>query len=335
MEQAFQMIDVGGKAPSRRVAVAQGSIHVGPTAFPLIKSRALPKGDALMLAEVAGIQGAKAAATALPLCHPLPLDQVALRHALDEASHSVTLFCLVSAFARTGVEMEAMAGVQAGLLTIYDLAKMVEPTLTLGDSYLLAKLGGKNGVYLSPRGVPAWVRELLRLDRPPPLAGVTAAVVTLSDRAAEGLYEDRSGPVLRALLEEAGAQVVLSRVIPDERALLRQTLADLAAGPAAPQLVLTTGGTGIAPRDVTPEAIADLSPRMVPGLGEFLRHSGAAFTPHSWSSRSVAAVLERTLLVALPGNPKAVREGLESLLPLLPHLLDTIAGKKHDSVRPR
>lgn len=333
MVSSIQMIDVGGKAATRRIAVARGAIHVGPRAFAMIESRALPKGDALLLAEIAGIQGAKNAAASILLCHPLPLDHVSLRHELDKEASAIIVFCKVSAFARTGVEMEAMAGVQAALLTIYDLTKMVETDLTLGDSFLLAKLGGKSGLYLSPRGVPDWLRQELGLDAPPPLRGVSAAVVTLSDRAAEGVYEDRSGPVLRRLLEEAGADVKAATIIPDEREIIAQTL-DRIARDLSPQLIVTTGGTGVAPRDVTPEAIADLAPRLVPGLGEFLRQDGSRFTRHSWSSRSLAAVLGSTLIVALPGNPKAVREGFEALLPLLPHLLDTIAGKKHDSLRP-
>lgn len=329
MNSSFQMVDVGGKAVTRRMAVAQGSIHVGARAFALIRDHALPKGDALLLAEVAGIQGAKNASVAIPLCHPLPLDLVVLRHELDEAASRVTVFCKVSTSARTGVEMEAMAGVQAALLTIYDLAKMIDPDLTLENSFLLAKTGGKSGLYLSPKGIPGWLRQELRLDAPPPLAGIAAAVVTLSDRVVDGVYEDRSGPLLCRKLEAAGAVIAGAVVIPDDRALIGQTLLRLAADPA-PQLIVTTGGTGVAPRDVTPEAIADITSRMVPGLGELLRQSGAQFTPHSWSSRSVAAIVGGSLVVALPGSPKAVAEGVDALLPLLPHLLTTVAGGKHD-----
>lgn len=329
MATAFHMIDVGNKVPSRRVAVAQGTITVGAIAYALIKDRKLPKGDALMLAEIAGIQGAKRTSDLIPLCHPLPLDQVQLTTQLNDPSHSISVYCLVSTHAKTGVEMEAMMGVQTALLTIYDLSKMIEPALTLSDIHLLVKTGGKHGVWCCPQGVPLWIMQDLRLDTPPPLAGFTAATITLSDRAAAGEYEDRSGVLLKTILHTAGAQIIATTVIPDDQALIAQTLTDICAQ-KQPQLIITTGGTGIAARDVTPEAIQQLTIRMIPGIGELLRQNGAQFTPNSWSSRSLAAVINSTLVIALPGNPKAVTESMDCLLPLLPHLLRTIAGAKHD-----
>ena len=331
-DPAFRMIDVGDKAPTRRIAVAAGTISVGAEAFPLIKARRLPKGDALVLAEIAGIQGAKRASDMIPLCHPLPLDRVRVTHELDEIGNRITVYCLVSAFAKTGVEMEAMAGVASALLTIYDLTKMVEPALSISDTRLLVKTGGKHGVWICPQGAPDWLREELNLDAPPPLAGCRAAVVTLSDRAATGVYEDKSGAILVRTLADAGAEVVETVVVPDDEATIVATLRSLAAE-ARPHLIVTTGGTGIAPRDVTPEALRRISTREIPGIGELLRQDGAKFTPHSWSSRSVAATVDETLVIALPGSPKAVAEGLACLIPLIPHLLDTIAGKKHDAPR--
>jgi cyclic pyranopterin monophosphate synthase len=326
---SFRMIDVGEKAPTHRLAVAEGTIRVGAAAFPMIAERRLPKGDALMLAEVAGIQGAKRASDMIPLCHPLPLDRVRVTHVLDAARHSITVHCLVSAFAKTGVEMEAMAGVSSALLTIYDLTKMIEPALTISDARLLVKTGGKSGVWICPEGAPAWLREELHLDAPPPLAGCRAAVVTLSDRAAAGVYADKSGLILAEALTGAGAEVISTQVIPDDEAMIAAALVALAAE-KAPDLILTTGGTGIAPRDVTPEAIRRVATREIPGIGELLRKNGADFTRNSWSSRSLAATIGQTLVVALPGSTKAVTQGIACLLPLIPHLLDTIAGKKHD-----
>ena len=326
---SFCMIDVSEKAPTHRLAVAEGTISVGARAFPMIKERRLPKGDALMLAEVAGIQGAKRASDMIPLCHPLPLDRVSVTHILDEVQNRITVRCLVSAFAKTGVEMEALAGVSSALLTIYDLTKMVEPALTISDTRLLVKTGGKSGVWICPEGVPDGLREELKLDAPPPLAGCRAAVVTLSDRAAAGVYADKSGQILAEALTGAGAQVLEARVIPDDEAMISATLTALVTE-KAPDLILTTGGTGIAPRDITPEAIRRIAIREIPGIGELLRQSGAVFTPNSWSSRSLAAVVGTTLVIALPGSAKAVTQGIACLLPLISHLLDTVAGKKHD-----
>ena len=326
MDASFHMIDVGAKPITHRMAIAQGEIHVGAPAFALIHDRQLPKGDVLILAEIAGITGAKKAYELIPLCHPRGLDQVRILTELDEKRHTVLVTCIASTHARTGIEMEALAGVSAALLTIWDLTKMVEPNLTMGQIRLLAKKGGKSGLWLHPGGLPD---HLLALVAPVPqsiLTDRTAAVVTLSDRAHQGVYADASGVLLRGTLETYGAEVVDYTIIPDDVAAIQDHILSLVAD-KSPDLSLCTGGTGVAPRDVTPEALTPLFDRTIPGVGELLRHDGAQYTPLSWSSRSTAGIIGQTLIVTLPGNPKAVREGLNALLPeLLPHLIRTIQG---------
>ena len=321
MTRHFQMIDVGGKPATRRVAIAGGEIHVGPAAFALIRDRALPKGDALMMAEIAGITGAKQVSSLLPLCHPLPLEQVAVETALDEARACVTVLCRASVTGRTGVEMEALAGVNAALLTLWDLTKMVEPNLRLDNIRLLVKTGGKAGVWLNPDGVPDALAAEFAAKPAPVLAGRRAAVITLSDRAVAGTYPDLSGPKLAAILADAGAEIVETRLIGDDRTALAAAIADIVAT-HAPDLLLTTGGTGVAPRDVTPDAIRPLLDREIPGIGELLRLDGTKYTPLSWASRAIGGTIGRTLVATLPGNPAAIVEGMDALLPtLLPHLL--------------
>ena len=120
-----------------------------------MRDRALPKGDAIALAEVAGIMAAKSAHQMIPLCHPLGLDHVAVEFELNAEDDSATVICTASTTARTGVEMEALAGVSGALLAMYDLAKNVEPALAIRDIRLLRKEGGKSGVWRHPQGVPA------------------------------------------------------------------------------------------------------------------------------------------------------------------------------------
>ena len=323
------MIDVGGKAPTHRVAIAEGRILVGEQAFALIEQRSLPKGDALVLAEIAGIQGAKMASQLMPLCHPMGLDQVQILTALEPEAHAVRVSCIASTHAKTGVEMEALAGANAALLTIWDLTKMVEPNLTIDGVRLLAKSGGKSGLWLNPAGVPEWVREHVAPAPKQTLAGIAVAVITLSDRAAAGVYEDKATPVAKALLESLGARVTDTCVIPDEPDTLKQTIEALRAQGQV-RLIITSGGTGIAPRDRTPETIAAMADRVIPGIGEQLRLYGAQFTPFSWSSRSIGATIGNLLIITLPGNPKAVREGIECLHRQIPHLINTIDNIKHD-----
>jgi cyclic pyranopterin monophosphate synthase len=148
--QRFHMIDVGEKAPTRRRALARGRIQMARESFEAIARGTNPKGDVLAQAEVAGILACKRTADVIPLCHPLPLEQVLVRFELDHATHSIVAFCEAAATARTGVEMEALSGVTGALLAIYDLAKAVDPALTITDVHLSVKEGGKSGRWVHP-----------------------------------------------------------------------------------------------------------------------------------------------------------------------------------------
>jgi molybdenum cofactor biosynthesis protein MoaC len=324
-EPHFRMIDVGQKRVTRRRAIAAGSITVGPVAFKKIVEKTLPKGDVLALAEIAGILGAKKAAELIPMCHPLPIDQVSI-HCIPEAPDTVTVYGQVTAHAKTGVEMEAVMAVQAALATIWDLVKGTEPALTIGNVKLLVKEGGKSGLWLNPEGIPDWLA--VQLPDQKPLKGLSAAIVIMSDRAAEGVYEDKSGPVLKGFLAQYGAKLADCTVLPDEAEKLINHLKKIIPK-FSPDFVVISGGTGLSQRDVTPETLEKICDRMAPGFGELLRQDGAQVTEKSWLSRSTAGTLDGALVIALPGSPKAVREGMEALLPILPHALSMICGGKH------
>lgn len=150
----YRMVDVGNKAVTRRRAVAGGYIRMHPDTFGMVRDGTLPKGDPLRLAEVAGVMAAKRTADLIPLCHPLGLDHVAVAFRADPSLPGIHVFCQASTSARTGVEMEALAGVNAALLTIWDLAKQVQADLAIGGVKLLLKEGGKSGLYLHPDGLP-------------------------------------------------------------------------------------------------------------------------------------------------------------------------------------
>lgn len=328
-DSAYQMVNINNKQASYRRAIAQGRIIVGENAFQHIQQRTLPKGDALTLAEIAGINGAKKAHETIPLCHPLQLEHVCLHTHLEEATYSVTVYCMVSAVAKTGVEMEALAGVNSALLAIYDLTKMVEPALTISDLRLLVKEGGKKGRWVHPDGIPAELQTFLSTPSTRPLEDVSAAVITLSDRAAAGDYTDKSGEYLQTALRELGCSVVHTDILPDNKQLIIDHLQTLVTT-EAPQLIITTGGTGLAPTDVTPEAIAACCDKLIPGFGELLRNQGAQHTPYAWLSRSIAGIIQQTLIIALPGNPKAISESIDSIKALLPHALHIAQAGQHD-----
>jgi len=152
-----------------------------------------------------------------------------------------------------------------------------------------------------------------------PEAPIRVAVLTVSDRASRGAYEDKSGPALADLVERGlGAQVVVTAIVPDERAAIAGKLRAWADGDVA-DLVLTTGGTGLAPRDITPEATADVLERHVPGLSEAMRTASRAITPFGMLSRGHAGTRGRCLIINLPGSPKGAVENLRVVLDVLPH----------------
>ena len=151
--QAY-MVDVGAKAVTRRVARACGTIRMQPVTLALIASGSAKKGDVIGVARVAAIQAAKRTADLIPLCHPLPITRVAVDFALDEASSCVRCEAQVETLGRTGVEIEALAAVQIGLLTIYDMCKAADRGMVIDGVRLLEKRGGKSGTWLAASGSP-------------------------------------------------------------------------------------------------------------------------------------------------------------------------------------
>lgn len=323
----FHMADVRRKRVTARRAVAVGEMHAGETAFPIIVDKRLPKGDAITMAEIAGLQGAKNASQLMPLCHPLPLEYIDVRCEPVPERHAIRVYCEVATYARTGVEMEALAGASAALLTLYDLTKPVEPALGIGGVRLLFKEGGKKGLWQHPEGMSKAERTRYKPRDIAHLDDVSCAVVTLSDRAAAGSYDDQAGPLLVERLRALGARVPEAVVMTDEAEPLKAHLRQLASDGTA--LVLCSGGTGLGPRDITPEALAALDARRVPGIGELFRSQSSQHTPLAWLSRADAVLLKRTLVIALPGSPKAVAQGMDILAPILAHALDMAGGGGH------
>jgi molybdenum cofactor synthesis domain-containing protein len=155
-----------------------------------------------------------------------------------------------------------------------------------------------------------------------------AAVLTVSDGVSSGTRDDASGDVAQEILAAGGFEVSTRRVVADERAEVAAALRELAA---SHDVVVSTGGTGFGPRDVTPEATRDVIDREAPGLAELMRQAGLAHTPMASLSRAVAGTVGDALVVNLPGSPRAVKESLEVLLPVLAHAVELLAGESGES----
>ena len=300
------MFDVGDKPETLRTAVAQAIVKVEQATINLIKEGKSPKGNIVDAARLAATMAAKRTWDLLPYCHPIPIDSIKVDVSLKEQSIEVTVD--VKNVAKTGVEMEALTGACIAALTIYDMLKPVDETLSIESVRLLKKHGGLKTFFE-------------RFDR-----GLKAAVLVTSDSRSE--REDQSGKVVIDRLVKNGFEVVEYKVIPDEADLIESELKRF-CDELKVDIVLTSGGTGLGPRDVTPEATRKVIEKEVSGVAEFLRAYGQRRTPLSMLSRGVAGVRGNTVIVNLPGSVKAVSESLDSLFPGILHIYKMLGGYGH------
>ena len=312
-EGAPHMVDVGAKPVTARRAVAAATVRMRPDVLAMLMDAGGPKGDAFVTARLAGIGAAKRTSDLIPLCHPLPLDLVEVALVPDGEAGTVRITAEARATARTGVEMEALTAATIAALTLYDMAKALQRDIVIERVELLEKSGGRSGDH---------GRE------PVPAAEHEAVVVTCSNRSAAGEREDASGPALVGMLREAGFGVAPDAlVVADDEAQIATLLTRLAD--AGHRLILTSGGTGLTPSDVTPAATRRVIEREAPGLAELMRAAGLASTPMAALSRGVVGSRGRTLIANLPGSPAGATESLAALLPVLRHALEQLAGGDH------
>jgi cyclic pyranopterin monophosphate synthase len=319
MNSVFSMIDVGKKPVTHRRAIARGEIQLSKQVCYAIRDKSVPKGDVLTLAEIAGIGAAKRTSDILPLCHPLMLDAVQVGCEIDVEKCTVIVTCEVSAHARTGVEMEALSGVSASLLCIYDLTKGLDKGAIISGIILEHKEGGKSGT---------WNRNIDQNDTEKKLEGLNVAVLTVSDSSYKGDMQDISGEKLVHYLQNQGGAICGKHIIPDDIEAIRKKVEEYALKDKL-DLVMITGGTGLGPRDVTPEAILPLWTKTLPGFGEIFRNRGILNTPNAWLSRAEAGLIENTFVVLLPGSPLAVNDGIDLLDKNLSHIISIIRGGGH------
>ncbi len=300
------MFDVGDKSETLRTAVAQAIIKVEPTTVTLIKEGKSPKGSIFDAARLSATMAAKRAWDLLPYCHPIPIDSIKVDVSLREQSIEVTVD--VKNVAKTGVEMEALTGACIAALTIYDMLKPVDEMLSIESVRVLKKHGGLKTF-------------IERFDRK-----LKAAVLVTSDSRGED--EDESGKIVIDRLVKNGFDIVEYKVISDQADVLESQLKRF-SDELKVDMVITSGGTGLGPRDITPETTKKVIQKEVSGVSEFLRAYGQKRTPLSMLSRGVAGIRGTTVIINLPGSVKAVSESLDSLFPGIMHIYKMLWGFGH------
>jgi molybdenum cofactor biosynthesis protein MoaC len=302
------MRDISRKFNTLRTAKAMAILLLKPSTLKTIREGKVPKGDPLEVARVAAIQAAKETSRIIPYCHPVPVDFVGVNYNLLD--DRIEVMVEVKALYRTGVEMEALTAVSVAALTLYDMLKMLDDSMEIAGVRLVEKKGGKSDFRETLDFIPM------------------AAVLVMSDSIAQGAAEDRSGKIIRERLEGEGFRIDSYKIIADDREEIKKSLFEFADRRQL-DLVVTTGGTGLGPRDVTPEATREVIEREISAIEEAARAFGLERTPLSMLSRGTAGVRGKTLIINLPGSTKAVAECLDAIFPAVFHALKMIRGGGH------
>lgn len=301
------MISITHKNETLRSAVARGKIGMASETVALVRENKVPKGNVIEAARIAGMMAAKKTPDLIPDCHPLALDRCHL--SFNIVSDGVEISAEVETIAKTGVEMEALTAVSVAALTLYDMLKPVDKNLFIGEIRLVEKKGGKSQYQ---EKIPKHFR---------------AAVVVTSDGTFQGKREDKSGRIIEERLRQLGMTEIEYLVLPDEKEKIVAALKKFCA--AGIPLIVTTGGTGLGPRDVTVEATRDVIEREMPGAAEAMRAFGQKRTPYAMLSRGIVGVCGKTIIANLPGSSRGTEESLDALFPALFHTYGMLNGGGH------
>jgi len=300
-----KMVDVTDKPATERTARAEGKISMKKETLALLLKEELPKGNVLTTAKLAGIQAAKKTSNLIPLCHPLKVSWVDIEFE-SERDH-IFIQAVAKTKEATGIEMEVLTAVSVAALTIYDMCKAVDKTMVISNIHLEEKKGGKSDhkTNYSPK----------------------TAILILSQSVYEGRSEDSSGQILEEGLAQNGCNIGHTEVIPDDGEQLRTVMKDLILKDF--ELVVTSGGTGVGPYDVTIETIEPMISQRLSGVEQALHSYGLAKTSTAMLSRLLVGRIDNTFVICLPGSPGAAKDAVNVLMPDFLHVFLMVEGKRH------
>lgn len=303
------MVDITHKISTLRSATAMATVKVSlPETIEAIEKNLVPKGNVLEMAKTAGLFAVKNTHLSIPDCHPLPIEYTAVAYEIKDLTIDI-LFTVKTVY-KTGVEVEAMHGASIVALTMYDMLKPIDKNIEISTIKLVEKKGGKSSYKNRFRDV------------------LKAAVFVCSDSIFAGEKEDRSGKVIVEKLESYGVETTHYEIIPDEVDFIQDRTKKYVQ---ENQLVIFTGGTGLSPRDVTPEALEPLLENRIPGIEEAIRNYGQDRMPYAMLSRSVAGTIGDSLVLALPGSINGARESMDAVFPHVLHVFHILKGSNHDT----
>lgn len=303
------MVNITAKTESLRKAVASAIIVVSKTeTIEAVQKRIVPKGDVFEFSRAAGLLAIKKTSDMIPDCHPLPIEYASITFRVEDLSIFISVE--VHTIYKTGVEVEAMHGAAVTALTIYDMLKPLDKSIVISTIKLEEKKGGKSDTkYLYPDNV-------------------RCAVITCSNSISRGSKTDLSGEVIVDKLKLHKVSVSYREVIPDDIDRIQAKIRQL--NEEGYQLIVFTGGTGLSPQDVTPDAVSALLDRDIPGLMETARAYGQQRTPYAMLSRGVAGFIGDTLVITLPGSPRGAEESMDAVFPFILHVFRVKEGARHD-----
>jgi molybdenum cofactor biosynthesis protein MoaC len=302
------MVNITHKSPTLREAIATAIVKVSAQqTIDLINSRQIPKGDVFEFSRAAGLLAIKKTSDVIPDCHPLPVEFASIRHSIEGLEIHITVE--VHTIYKTGVEVEAMHGAAITALTMYDMLKPVDKQIEIGTIKLLSKKGGKTDQQKNEA------------------AALKVAVLVCSDSIAAGENEDVSGKTIIEKLSRFNINVSAYEIVADDILQIQQKAIGL--GNDQFDLLFITGGTGLSPKDVTPEAIRPLIDRDIPGISETARNYGQQRMPYAMLSRSVSGFIKNMLVITMPGSVKGVTETMDALFPQVLHVFKVAEGKRH------
>lgn len=301
------MVDITHKNNTLRIATAQATVMVSKEAtITAIKNETVPKGNVFEMSRAAGLLAVKKTPDILPDCHPLPIEFTGITYRIEGLA--IHIECTIKTIYKTGVEVEAMHGASVVALNLYDMLKPIDKGIEIHHIKLLHKKGGKS-------------------DYKKPTSEITAAVIVCSDSISQGKNEDKAGKAIMTQLEDYQVAIQEYSIIPDEIETIQKVVKTQQE--LGRSLIIFTGGTGLSPRDQTPEALEPLLDRKIPGIEEVIRSYGQQRTIYAMLSRSVAGMMGESLVLALPGSTAGARESMQAIFPAVLHLFDIIKGAKH------